>query len=49
MPPEFWANAEVGKYYRPVKTRISFRVDNDVLDWLKSESSPENRGSCVSW
>jgi uncharacterized protein (DUF4415 family) len=37
MPPEFWANATVGKYYRPVKTQISFRIDNEVLDWLKSK------------
>jgi uncharacterized protein (DUF4415 family) len=37
MPPEFWANAEIGKYYRPVKTQISFRIDNEVLDWLKSK------------
>jgi uncharacterized protein (DUF4415 family) len=35
--PEFWDGAEIGKYYRPVKTQISFRVDNDVLDWLKSK------------
>jgi uncharacterized protein (DUF4415 family) len=37
MPPEFWANATLGKYYRPVKTQISFRIDNEVLDWLKSK------------
>jgi uncharacterized protein (DUF4415 family) len=36
-PPEFWAKATVGKYYRPVKTQISFRIDNEVLDWLKSK------------
>jgi uncharacterized protein (DUF4415 family) len=37
MPPEFWAGATIGKYYRPLKTQISLRVDNDVLDWLKSK------------
>ena len=37
MPPEFWDSAEIGKYYRPVKTQISFRIDNEVLDWLKSK------------
>ena len=26
-----------GKYYRPLKSQISFRIDNDVLDWLKSK------------
>jgi uncharacterized protein (DUF4415 family) len=37
MPPEYWANATVGKYYRPLKSQISFRIDNEVLDWLKSK------------
>lgn len=37
LPPEYWANGVIGKYYRPVKTQISFRIDNDVLDWLKSK------------
>ncbi len=37
LPPERWANAVIGRFYRPVKTQISFRVDNDVLDWLKSK------------
>jgi uncharacterized protein (DUF4415 family) len=37
MAPEFWANATVGKYYRPIKTQISLRIDNEVLDWLKSK------------
>ncbi|HWF07466.1 MAG TPA: BrnA antitoxin family protein [Bryobacteraceae bacterium] len=36
-PPEFWENAEIGKFYRPIKTQLSFRVDNDVLEWLKSK------------
>jgi uncharacterized protein (DUF4415 family) len=37
LPPHVWENAIIGKYYRPLKTQISFRVDNDVLDWLKSK------------
>ena len=37
MPPSFWDNAAIGKYYRPLKTQVSFRIDNDVLDWLKSK------------
>jgi uncharacterized protein (DUF4415 family) len=37
MPPSYWAGASVGKYYRPVKTQISLRIDNEVLDWLKSK------------
>ena len=37
MPPDYWNNAVIGKYYRPLKTQISFRIDNEVLDWLKSK------------
>ena len=37
MPPDFWANASIGKYYRPVKTQVSLRIDNEILDWLKSK------------
>jgi uncharacterized protein (DUF4415 family) len=37
LPPDYWSNAAIGKYYRPLKTQISFRIDNEVLDWLKSK------------
>jgi uncharacterized protein (DUF4415 family) len=37
LPPEYWEKAVIGKYYRPLKTQISLRVDNEVLDWLKSK------------
>ena len=37
LPPEMWDNAIVGKYFRPRKTAISLRIDNDVLAWLKSQ------------
>ena len=30
-------NATGSKNYRPIKTQISFRIDNEVLDWLKSK------------
>ena len=36
-PPEFWQGARIGKYYRPRKTLISLRVDEEILDWLKSK------------
>jgi uncharacterized protein (DUF4415 family) len=35
LPPEMWSAGIVGKFYRPVKSQISFRIDNDVLAWLK--------------
>ena len=36
-PPEFWDGATIGKYYRPRKTPVSVRIDDEVLDWLKSK------------
>ena len=32
-----WRNAVVGKFYRPIKTPMTIRVDADVLDWLKRQ------------
>ena len=37
LPPEMWQNATIGKYYRPLKTPVSVRIDNDVLAWLRSK------------
>ena len=37
LPPEMWQNAAIGKYYRPIKTPVSVRIDNDVLAWLRSK------------
>jgi uncharacterized protein (DUF4415 family) len=36
LPLEMWEGAIIGKFNRPTETRISFRIDNDVLAWLKS-------------
>ena len=37
LPPEQWAKGIIGKYYRPLKSQISVRIDKDVLEWLKSK------------
>ena len=37
LPPETWANGLIGRFYRPRKTQISFRIDDEVLAWLKSK------------
>jgi uncharacterized protein (DUF4415 family) len=39
MPPDYWDGAEIGKYYRPLKTSVSVRIDNDVLAWLKAQGA----------
>ena len=26
LPPDYWSSAVIGKYYRPLKTQISFRI-----------------------
>lgn len=30
-----WSKAVVGKFYRPIKSPITIRLDADVLAWLK--------------
>lgn len=30
-----WAYAMRGKFYRPLKTQASVRIDADVMEWLK--------------
>ncbi|SEF61745.1 Uncharacterized conserved protein, DUF4415 family [Bryocella elongata] len=37
LPPEAWANAVRGKFYRPVKKAVSLRLDADVIEWLKKD------------
>jgi uncharacterized protein (DUF4415 family) len=32
-----WADAVRGKFFRPIKTPISIRVDADVLAWFKAQ------------
>lgn len=31
-----WAGAEVGRFYRPAKRPVTIRLDEDIIDWLKS-------------
>lgn len=31
-----WSRAEIGKFYRPRKKPVTMRLDEDVLEWLKS-------------
>jgi uncharacterized protein (DUF4415 family) len=33
-----WANAERGRFYRPVKQQLTLRLDADVLHWFKSHA-----------
>jgi len=30
-----WSGSVVGKFYRPMKERVTIRLDADVLSWLK--------------
>ncbi len=36
LDESFWKNAQRGRFYKPVKTSTTVRVDADVLAWLKS-------------
>ena len=31
-----WSGAEIGRFYRPTKRPVTMRLDDDVIDWLKS-------------
>ena len=31
-----WTDAEIGRFYRPVKRPVTMRLDDDVIEWLKS-------------
>jgi len=31
-----WTGAEVGRFYRPAKRPVTMRLDEDVVEWLKS-------------
>lgn len=31
-----WSKAEIGKFYRPRKQPVTMRLDEGVLEWLKS-------------
>jgi uncharacterized protein (DUF4415 family) len=31
-----WTGAEIGRFYRPSKRPVTIRLDDDVIDWLKS-------------
>ncbi len=35
--PADWAGAERGRFYRPIKTQTSIRIDKDVMAWLKRD------------
>ncbi|MGA2708911.1 MAG: BrnA antitoxin family protein [Steroidobacteraceae bacterium] len=40
IPPlteELWKNAVRGKYYKPIKTSTTVRIDSDVLAWLRAQ------------
>ena len=37
LTPEFWKNAVPNRFYKPIKTHASVRIDSDVMAWLKSE------------
>jgi uncharacterized protein (DUF4415 family) len=33
-----WSKAIAGKFYRPVKTQVTLRIDADVLNWFKTHN-----------
>jgi uncharacterized protein (DUF4415 family) len=41
-PRKYGKAAVIGKYYRPLKTPISLRIDADLLAWLKTKGENYN-------
>ena len=44
IPPlteEFWKNAIRGRFYKPMKTSTTVRIDSDVLEWLRARGARE--------
>ncbi len=40
IPPltvRFWADAARGRFYKPIKTSTTVRIDADVLAWLRAQ------------
>jgi uncharacterized protein (DUF4415 family) len=40
IPPlseEFWKDAVRGRFYKPIKTSTTVRIDSDVLAWLRAQ------------
>ena len=33
-----WGNAVVGRFYRPIKRRLTIRLDADVIEWFKNNN-----------
>jgi len=33
----FWKNAIRGRFYKPIKTSTTVRIDSDVLVWLRAQ------------
>ena len=37
LPDEAWKDAVRGRFYKPLKTSTTVRIDADVLAWLRSQ------------
>ena len=35
----YWSNSIRGKFYRPVKSHVTLRLDADILEWFKHNHS----------
>ena len=33
-----WDSAEIGKFYRPIKKKLTIRLDADVVEWFKRKN-----------
>lgn len=43
LTEDFFRNATVGLFYKPVKQHLTLSVDADILDWFKRQA-PDGKG-----
>lgn len=43
---ELWSEAHRGKFFRPLKTQASVRIDADVMEWLKRRKRISDAPKC---
>ncbi len=37
-----WSGAKRGMFYRPIKKQITLRIDADLIEWFRRQSTPDS-------
>ena len=42
MPEQVdWTDAKQGAFYRPIKKQITLRIDADLIEWFRRQTTPD--------